>query len=327
MRALVFEKRGIDFLEVRDFPSSPVRDDEVRLRVKLASINPVDLMAIESLPVSPLPHIPGSEFYGVVEEVGEKVTHVSVGDRVAVYTRLFDGTCSSCMRGDQTYCVNGKRVGVESQGGYAEEIVIPGRNVMKSDLSEEVLSSLPIAVLTPYHALRTVGVGVDDTVVVLGASGNTGIFAVQLAKRIGARVIAVTSREWVKEYADEVVDYPTAEEEVKRLTDGGMASVVVNSLGEKYWDLGLKLVGNHGKIVTYGGLTGGKVSLDVNKLYAKHASIVGTNRGNMAELLELLKLAKDLKVKVHRYYTLDEAREAFREFKHGNRDGRIFIRI
>lgn len=72
MRALVFEKRGIDFLEVRDFPSSPVRDDEVRLRVKLASINPVDLMAIESLPVSPLPHIPGSEFYGVVEEVGER---------------------------------------------------------------------------------------------------------------------------------------------------------------------------------------------------------------------------------------------------------------
>ncbi|MCG3109019.1 NAD-dependent alcohol dehydrogenase [Metallosphaera sp. J1] len=328
MKALIFEKRGIENLEIRDIPSSSMREDEVRLKVKLASINPVDLMAVETLPVSPVPHVPGSEFYGVVEEVGSKVTHVSVGDRVAVYTRLFDGTCASCMRGDQTYCINGKRIGVESQGGYAEEVVIPGRNVFNSDLPEEILSSLPIAILTPFHALRSAQAGVDDIVVVLGASGNTGMFAVQLAKRMGARVIAVSTKPWVKELgADEIVDYSSAEEEVKRLTDGRMGSIVINSLGEKYWELGLKLVGNHGKVVTFGGLTGGKVSFDVNRLYAKHVTIMGTNRGTVGEFLELLRLARNLKVKVHRYFNLDEAREAFREFKEGRRDGRIFIRI
>ncbi|WP_252896991.1 alcohol dehydrogenase catalytic domain-containing protein [Metallosphaera hakonensis] len=221
MRALIFERRGLDNLVVRDVPSPTVDSGQVKLRIVLAGVNPVDLMAVESLPVSPLPHIPGSEFFGIVEEVGKEVTHVSPGDRVAVYTRLFDGTCESCLRGDQTYCIQGKRIGVESQGGYAEEIVIPSRNVIRSNLPDEILASLPIASLTPYHALRSVGVGPDDTVVVIGASGNTGIFAIQLAKMMGAKVIAISSKPWVKEMgADVVTDYNGAEGTIRELTEG-----------------------------------------------------------------------------------------------------------
>ncbi len=249
----------VNNLEVRDLHSSKVDSDQVKLRVVMAGANPVDMMTVEPLPVSPISHIPGSEFFGVVEEVGEKVTHVSPGDRVAVYTRLFDGICESCIRGDQTYCIQGKRIGVESQGGFAEEIVVPARNVIRSNLSDEILASLPIAILTPYHALKSVGVGPSDIVAVLGASGNTGVFAVQLAKMMGAKVVAVTSKDWGKEMgADIVADYSEVEQALREFTGGRMASVVVNSLGEHYWDLGLRLVGNHGRVVTFGGLTGGK---------------------------------------------------------------------
>ncbi|AWR98990.1 alcohol dehydrogenase catalytic domain-containing protein [Metallosphaera hakonensis] len=328
MRALIFERRGLDNLVVRDVPSPTVDSGQVKLRIVLAGVNPVDLMAVESLPVSPLPHIPGSEFFGIVEEVGKEVTHVSPGDRVAVYTRLFDGTCESCLRGDQTYCIQGKRIGVESQGGYAEEIVIPSRNVIRSNLPDEILASLPIASLTPYHALRSVGVGPDDTVVVIGASGNTGIFAIQLAKMMGAKVIAISSKPWVKEMgADVVTDYNGAEGTIRELTEGKMGSVVLNSLGEKYWDLGLRLVGNHGKIISFGSLTGGKVQLDMNRIYSKHVSIVGTNRGNMGEFIDLERIAGNLKVKTWKVFDLDEGKDALLALRDGNRDGRIFIKV
>ncbi|MEM0114176.1 MAG: alcohol dehydrogenase catalytic domain-containing protein [Metallosphaera sp.] len=326
MRAILYERRGIDNLELREVPEPRVGDNEVKLRVLKASINPVDLMSVEVLSVSPIPHIPGSEFFGVVEEVGKGVTHVSPGDRVAVYTRLFDGSCESCLRGRQTYCVNGKRIGVETQGGYAEEIVVPARNVMRSSLRDEILASLPIAILTPYHALKLAQVNPQDLVVVLGASGNTGMFLIQLAKIMGATVVAVSTKAWVKDFnPDIVVDYVNAEEVIKEFTQGKMASVVVNSLGQEYWDLAFKLVGNYGRIITYGAITGGKAQLDVNKLYLKHVTLLGTNRGDMGDFIELLTLASKLKVRTWRTFRLEDIKEAFLSFKEGRRDGRIFL--
>ncbi|QKR00144.1 alcohol dehydrogenase catalytic domain-containing protein [Metallosphaera tengchongensis] len=328
MKALVFEKSGLESLELREVPNPSVGDTDVRIAVKMASVNPVDIMSVESLKVYPIPHIPGSEFFGVVEEVGKKVSHVSPGDRVAVYTRLFDGTCRSCLRGDQTYCKAGKRIGVESQGGYAEEIVVPGTNVVRSDLPDEILASLPIAMLTPYHALKSAGVSSSDVVVVVGASGNTGMFAVQLGKLLGATVIAISAKPWVKELgADYVLDYQEAEEAVREITFGDMASVVVNSLGGKYWDLSLRLLGNHGRLVTFGSLTGGNVNLNINDIYLKHASIIGTNRGSMGDLMELLKIAGKLQVRTWKVFPLEQGRFAMEQFKSSDRKGRIFIRI
>ncbi|MEM4077156.1 MAG: zinc-binding dehydrogenase, partial [Metallosphaera sp.] len=209
---------------------------------------------------------------------------------------------------------------------YAEEIVVPARNVMRSSLRDEILASLPIAILTPYHALKLAQVNPQDLVVVLGASGNTGMFLIQLAKIMGATVVAVSTKAWVKDFnPDIVVDYVNAEEVIKEFTQGKMASVVVNSLGQEYWDLAFKLVGNYGRIITYGAITGGKAQLDVNKLYLKHVTLLGTNRGDMGDFIELLTLASKLKVRTWRTFRLEDIKEAFLSFKEGRRDGRIFL--
>jgi len=328
VKALLFERQGLENLELRDVDTRELREGEVRLRVTLASVNPVDILSVEKLRVSPMPHIPGSEFTGVVKEVGEGVENVKEGQKVAVYTRLFDGKCDMCMRGEQTYCVNGKRMGVEAQGGYAEEVIVPAINVFPSDLPEEALASLPIATLTPYHALRTARVSPGETVVVLGASGNTGSFAVQLAKFMGATVVAVTRKEWVKELgADYVVDYSHADVLVRDITEGRMADVVVNPLGKDYWDLGLKLVGNLGRLVFFGGITGNQTSINLGEIYSRHISLLGTNRGRVSEFVELLRLCRRCKVKVGKVFPLERGVEAMMEFKSGSRDGRIFIKV
>lgn len=328
MKALVFDRQGLNNLEVREVEPGELRPGQVRLRVTLASVNPVDVLAIEKLKVSPVPHIPGSEFTGVVKEVGEGVENVREGQRVAVYTRLFDGKCDMCLRGEQTYCVNGKRIGVETQGAYAEEVIVPSINVFPTDLPEEIAGSLPIAGLTPYHALKEARVGPGDTVAVLGASGNTGSFAVQLAKLMGATVVAVSRREWVREMgADHVVDYSRAEDLIRDITRGRMADVVVNALGTNYWDLGLRLVGNLGRVVFFGGVTGSQASLNLSEIYSKHVYILGTNRGRVSEFVELMRLCNKCKVRVGKIFPLERGVEAVSEFKSSNRDGRIFIRV
>ncbi|WP_252896990.1 hypothetical protein [Metallosphaera hakonensis] len=106
-----------------------------------------------------------------------------------------------------------------------------------------------------------------------------------------------------------------------------MGSVVLNSLGEKYWDLGLRLVGNHGKIISFGSLTGGKVQLDMNRIYSKHVSIVGTNRGNMGEFIDLERIAGNLKVKTWKVFDLDEGKDALLALRDGNRMGEFSLRL
>jgi len=296
--------------------------------VRLAGVNPVDYYTVTSLKVNPLPHIPGVEFAGEVAKVGSHVKSIKVGDRVTIYGRLFDGTCDLCMSGYETICRSGGRIGVDTNGGFAEYVAVEEKYVFKlpEDYSWELGASLTVAALTAYHALKEANVKPTDTVVVFGASGNTGMFAVQLAKKFGARVIAVSRKSWLKDFgADLVVNYDVVEEKVKEFTKGKMADVVINSLGEKFWDKGFSVLGVKGRLVTFGTLTGGMVRVDLGQLYSKHASIIGITRGNRKDFVELLDLCKDCKVKVWKKFGLKEGVEALKSLFAEDRDGRIFI--
>ncbi|BBD71842.1 alcohol dehydrogenase [Sulfodiicoccus acidiphilus] len=301
---------------------------ELLIDITKASVNPIDYYTITSLKVSPLPHIPGTEFTGTVSQLGEEVKGFSEGDRVAIYTRFFDGRCDMCIKGREMLCRNGGRIGVDTDGGFAEKIAVNSLQAFKFDGPEEIAASLPVAALTAYHALKEAEVKLGTIVVVLGASGNTGMFATQLARKMGATVIAVSRKSWPKELgANEVVDYSEAEKVVREVTDGKMADVVINSLGAGFWDSGMNLLGVDSKLVTFGTLTGHEVKLDLSKLYSKHVKLIGTNRGSLREFSELVEICRDCKVRVWKEFELEEGADAVRSVLSRERDGRVLINV
>ncbi|MCY0860342.1 MAG: alcohol dehydrogenase catalytic domain-containing protein [Sulfolobaceae archaeon] len=330
MKALAFDKSGLENLKYTDYEDPKVGPNDVLIRVKMAGVNPVDFLTVTRLKVNPIPHIPGVEFAGIVEKVGENVKKINVGDRVTIYGRIYDGSCDMCMIGYETLCRNGGRIGIDANGGWAEYISIEEKYVYKlpDNYCWEMGASFTVAALTAYHALKEANVKPTDTVVVFGASGNTGMFAVQLAKKFGAKVIAISRKNWLYDFgADYVVGYNEAVDKVREITNGKMADVVINSLGEKFWNESFELVGVKGKLVTFGALTGSEVKIDVGKLYSKHITIMGINRGNRKDFVELLELCKDCKVKVWKEYDLSEGVEALKGLSSPDRDGRIMIKV
>ncbi|HEY4674906.1 MAG TPA: alcohol dehydrogenase catalytic domain-containing protein, partial [Candidatus Bathyarchaeia archaeon] len=237
MKALIFEKNGLENLQVRDLETPSAGPDDVLVKVKMAGVNPIDFHAVEGIPnVKPMPHIPGAEFAGIVDEVGSHVSTLKKGDKVTIYSRVFDSLCDMCISNNEMLCRNGGIIGVVSNGGYAEYVAIPEKNAFKipDNLSWDMAASLPVAALTPYHALKMAELTINENLVVFGASGNTGMFAVQLGKKFGANVIAVSSKTWVKDLgADYVASHEDAIEKIREATSGRMADVVLNSLGSE----------------------------------------------------------------------------------------------
>ncbi|MEM0374007.1 MAG: alcohol dehydrogenase catalytic domain-containing protein [Sulfolobaceae archaeon] len=328
MKAIVFEKSGLENLQVKEIETPKLGHHDVLIRVIESGVNPIDYFVVSSIPVRPMPHIPGAEIVGVVEKVGEHVKDVKVGDKVIVYPRVFDNSCDLCLAGKEMICRNGGIFSVITQGGWAEYAVVPDRNLIKTNLDDKISASLPVAGLTAYHALREANVKPTDTVVVFGASGNTGMFAVQLAKLMGATVIAVSKKQWLKEMgADYVIEPSRAVEEVDRITEKRKADVVINAIGSSVWETSVQVLGYGGKLVTFGALTGGEVKVNISRLYSLHASIIGVTGGTRKELQELVSLCRNCKVRVWKEYTLERAGEALKELFSPQRDGRIMIKV
>ncbi|GAY25296.1 alcohol dehydrogenase [Desulfurococcaceae archaeon AG1] len=331
MRALVFDKNGLENLKVMDVEKPQLDPHSVLIRVRAASVNPVDYATVVSIRnVTPIPHIPGAEFAGVVEAVGDHVKEVKPGDRVAVYSRLFDGSCDMCLAGQEMLCRKGGLIGIVSNGGYAEYAVVPAKNVFRvsDNIEWELAASLSIGALTAYHALRLASVSPGEVVVVVGASGNTGLFAVQLAKIMGAKVVAVTRKQWLREFgADEVVDLDNAYKAVERISGGSMADVVIDPQGTQTISKSIKLLGTNGRVVTFGALTGDELRISIREVFSKQLRIIGSTGGTRREMLDLVRMAEErkLRVKVWRSYDLDHGVDALKNLFSSERDGKIMI--
>ena len=337
MKAAVFEAPSLENLKVIDNAEEPrISDHDVLIKVKVAGVNPIDhIVASGSLPkVDPVPHIPGAESSGIIEELGSHVNNSQLkkGDRVVVHNKVFDGTCDMCLDGLDMLCRNGGLIGAITNGGFAEYISVPERNVFKipDDLDWDIAASLPVTSLTPYHALNEASLKINEYLLVFGASGNTGMIAVQLGKKMGAVVIAVSKDNWIKKEfgADYIIsDYDKVAENVKEITQGKMADVVLNSLGVGTWDSSFASVGVNGRWVAFGGLTGADVKLNVQSLYSKQIKLIGSTGGSRKEMQELIDISPKLKVRVWKKFELENVKEALQALFAKERDGRILLNI
>jgi NADPH:quinone reductase-like Zn-dependent oxidoreductase len=334
MKAAIFEKQGLENLKVIDDAEEPkINDRDVLIKVKVTGINPLDHSVVSNaVGVMPMPHISGAETNGTVDKVGNHVENLKQGDRVIIYNRLFDWNCDMCLSGNEMLCRNGGIVGLTSNGGFAEYISIPERNVFKipEDLGWDMAASLPVTGLTPYHASKEASLKINEYLLVFGASGNTGIIAVQIGKKMGAKVIAVSKDEWVKKDfgADYIItDYDKVVEQVKDITNGKMVDVVLNSLGVSTWNSSFESVGINGRWVAFGGLTGGDVKLNVQSLYSKQIKLIGSTGGTRSQLQELIDLSKELKTRIWKKFKIDNIKEALQALFDKERDGRILLDV
>lgn len=335
MRAAVFDKHGIENLRVRDDVEKPklVNPDDVLIKVKVAGVNPIDNTVVSGsiITVKPMPHIPGAEISGTIEEAGNEANGLKKGDRVLIYNKVFDGTCDICLSGLEMICRNGGLISVITNGGFAEYIVVPQRNVFKipDDMDWDLAASLPVTALTPFHALNEARMKINEFLLVFGATGNTGMIATQLGKKMGAKVIAIAKEEWVRDFgADYVIaDYGRTVEHVREITSGKMSDVVINSLGVETWDSSFESIGIDGRLVTFGGLTGADVKLNIQSLYSRQIKLIGSTGGTRKELRDLIDNHDKLQLKKWKRFDLDNVQEALHALFSKERSGRIFLDI
>jgi D-arabinose 1-dehydrogenase-like Zn-dependent alcohol dehydrogenase len=334
MRAAIFERQGLEYLNIKEDVEQPtIRDHDVLIKVKSAGVNPIDYITVSNIPgIKPLPHIPGAEVTGIIEKVGNHVADLKEGDQVVVYNRIFDGICDMCLNGYEMLCRNGGIIGVNTNGGFADYIAASEKNVftIPDDVQWDVAASLATTTITPYHALKEASLKLIEFLVIFGASGNTGTMAVQFGKKMGARVIAVSKDSWIKTDfgADYIIsDYDKVVDQVQDITQGKMADVVLNSLGVNTWENSFSCVGLNGRWVTFGGLTGAEVKLNVQSLYSKQIKLIGSTGGTRKDFSEIIDMSSELKVRVWKRFKLENAKEALQALFAKERDGRILLDI
>ncbi|MFQ5853858.1 MAG: alcohol dehydrogenase catalytic domain-containing protein [Candidatus Binatia bacterium] len=322
------EAKGPDSLEPMDIPLAEIGPHEVLVKVGYCGVNPIDNAVVSGIyKASPIPHIPGVEVVGEVVKAGSQTTFKE-GERVINYPRIFCGTCDMCLSAREMLCRNGGIIGLVTQGCYADYSVLPEASVFRvpDSVSDELAVGLPVGALTAYHALKRARLTPGERVLIFGSSGNTGLFLVQLAKLFGAEVIAVTRKEWVKEYG---ADITISVDMLKEKPDlAGAIDVVVNSLGSKFWEHAIQLLNVAGRLVTFGVLTGEEAKINVGALYRREMEIIGSTGGSRMDFMQLIRLASTgaLNTKVWKIFKLDDAPAAIKTLRSEERDGRLHIK-
>ena len=332
---------GLEQIETVEVSAPSIQaPDEVKVRIMAAALNRIDLFVIRGLPKAQytFPHVLGSDGAGIVEEVGSAVSAVKPGDRVLINPGLSCGKCAACRAGDQPLCRKYRILGEHVEGTAAEYVVLPEANlvVIGDSWSWAEAAAFPLATLTAWRMLTTrARLRAGETILIWGIGGGVGLAAVQIARLLGARVVATSSSDAKLEVAQRLgahvtLNHATADvaRDVRNLTGVG-ADVVLDSVGEKTWESSLKALRPLGRLVTCGATTGPHVSLDIRKLFWFQWSLMGSTMGNDREFREIAALGERglLRPVVDSIVPLAEGVAAFERLAEGRQLGKVVIEV
>jgi len=262
MKAIVVSEYGpLEQLRVQSSPEPALRSGCVRIGVKVAAINPPDVLMPQGKyhVKPPFPFTLGIEAAGTVLEVASDVSGLAVGDRVMTYAG------DSC---------------------FAEQVMVPASRVFKvpDRMSDETAAAFTVVYGTAHHAIAEAGaLKAGETLVVLGASGGIGLCSIQIGKALGARVIAVASTAEklakCKEHgADELIQGDESlRDRIKDLTGGRGAEVIMDIVGGDATDSAIRAIALYGRYLIAGYASGIVPNIKANLIFLKQARVIGAS--------------------------------------------------
>ena len=322
MKAVLCKQHGLpDTLVVEEIPSPKAGAKQVVITVKACGVNFPDTLIIQNkYQFKPeLPFSPGGEVAGIIKEVGEGVNHLNVGDTVIAMT---------------------------GWGGFAEEVLTDASRVFPVPPVFDFKTAATFAYVfgTSYHALKDrAQLKEGETVLVLGASGGVGLAAVQLAKVMGAKVIAAASTEAklavCSQYgADAIVNYSDDNwrEQVKVLTEGKGVDVVYDAVGGHYAEPALRSMAWNGRYLVVGFAAGDIPKIPLNLPLLKGCAVVGVfwgefairqKKDNQANMMQLFGWLMQGKIKPHisAEYPLEQAAQALNDLLERKATGKVVL--
>jgi NADPH:quinone reductase-like Zn-dependent oxidoreductase len=340
MHAMMIEAfGGVDVLSSREVPMPKPRHGHVLVKVEAVGVNYYDTL-VRSGAVSrdiALPHVGGSDVVGVVAATGEDVTAFAPGQKVIVAPGYPTEVAEQEHR-PENEARSYFPTGTFEWGGYAQFMDVHARWVLPDDtgLPAEELAAVPLVLVTAVHAVRSVGkVGPGQRVLVQAGASGAGSMAIQVAKALGAGVIATVSTEGKAKLArklgaDAVVNYRAGSvaEEVLSLTSGEGVDVVIDPVGGITLPDSIRSLRPRGTIVNLG-LSGGAAATIPNlyQFFRNELRIVGSWMGSMDELRFGLQLVRQGKVRaaLDQALPLAAAREAHRLIAESRVTGKLAL--
>jgi NADPH:quinone reductase-like Zn-dependent oxidoreductase len=332
---------GPENLVYRTVPDPVPGPGEVLLRVRACALNHLDLFIRAGLPSAKIktPFLLGCDVAGEVAALGPGAAGVAVGGRYAVHPGRSCGSCVPCREGRESDCADYGIIGAYGgrPGGYAELLTVPVEQLlpMSDAQSYPEAAAAPLTFLTAWHMLTTLAqLKAGETVLVVGAGAGVAVAAVQIAKHIGARVIATSTSEAKLARAkalgaDEGLLHPPEDlaRAVRRLTDGAMADAVFEHVGGEVLGAALKCLRRSGRLVTCGATAGPVAPVDLRYVFDRQLRIFGAKMGSLAEMRAVWALVAGGKLKpvVDRTFPLSQARAAHESLAARGHFGKVVL--
>jgi propanol-preferring alcohol dehydrogenase len=283
------------------------------------------------------PLTPGHEIAGIVDSLGDQVEGFSKNEKVLVYPWIGEGLCPACRVGEENLCDKPRSLGVYTDGGYAEYVLIPSYKYLVKigdDMDTDTSATLSCSALTAYGAVKNTNLKPNDNVVIVGA-GGLGLMAMQLAKAItGSRIIAMdlddSKLKAAKENGADAMVNSKKEDPVKaimELTSNLGADAVIDFVNaSKTVESDMQFLRRRARLVLVG-LFGGELKLSLVSMPTRAYRLIGSYTGTLSEMVELVSLAKRgiIKPIVSDRFKLDQATEALSKLKDGKIIGRGVI--
>lgn len=321
MKAIVVERLGSpDVMEVRELPVPQPGPGEVRLKVEAVGINFADVLAVagEYLTRTRLPYTPGMEFAGIVDALGEGVTGVQVGQRVAA---------------------------LAGRGGLAEYAISPAAALIQvpESFTAAQAAAFPVSYFTAYHGLKTLGHGQpEEWVLVQAAAGALGTASIQLAKALGMNVIAMASTEEKLQIARDLgadvtllQDDPDRVQKVRDAAGGKGVPLILEVVGGKRFQESLDMAANRGRIIVIGNASREQANLRPVELMKRNLTVTGLWLTSLmgdqeatreaAETLTQLVASGQVTPQVGPTYPLKDSARAFQDILDRKTTGKVII--
>ncbi len=333
---------GPEALEWGELPRPQPAAGEVRVRVRACALNHLDLWVRNGVEdyAFPLPLVPGSEVAGDVDEVGDGVDGIEPGSPTLVAPGVSCGRCARCATGEDMLCRHYGILGEHRDGGYAEYVSVPARNILPlpRGLSYVEAAATPLVFLTAWHMLvARARLERGEDILIQAAGSGVSSAAIQIARLMGARHILATAgsddklEQARRLGATHVINYRTHDfvAEARKVVGRKGVEVVLDHVGGETFEQSTRLLAWAGRIVLCGATSSPLARINLRAVFFKSLSVLGSTMGSRGELWQIVRHleAGSLRPVVDRTLPLEQAPEAQRLLAERRQFGKIVLTV